>query len=754
MAAQDLIIARRGTSAPSGYLDGDATEAGNPDGATILLAVLRKRWLLLFCIALVSAGLGVLAAMQLGQTTAIVNSSLIFTGLPDASRQTLFDPLGPATGAEMVESVRVLDKLVSKRGLGISPVSMGKAIDANIGRSSAMLNLTLTWNDAEDGIAILNDLDGIFIEEMSDQRKSIQRDHLQHLEFQLLQAKARVDDSRQQLAALRKQQEQQLDKGGLTADKYRTTLSSITSAEVSIDVAKTEQVGVQQQIEMVSKQIADSVAKKQQIEKDLRRELLHEAGIAMKAAHDRTTPNSNSARAVEATLAEVAQFAKSDKQPEIGDRWVKALFAILNKHSSGISTDDLEKLKDTFGDISHQGEVDLNSSDAERRRLEEQRNAMELRLIPLRNQIAMLEQHRENYLKEATKLKEEITGISAMQLDQFQHQVDEAEKLQDTLVVQRDSLRQLAESRLREWSVSVPASMETTQLVSSHAKIFVLTFAICCLIFSSPLMVAEWHVQTGTPQVQFARSLRVPILAERILEDFSPEQRKANAQARLDADRMETLRMLTLRIQQSCHRPGSVVLFSSLDSRFSAAPLMAGVAECLADREERVLLVDAVSPDRTLLPVLHLLPGGNGAAPANGKARSANALALTVPEPHHNAVTGLSEYLTEECEDIGELIRPTGCPGVDIIASGKVGFPREAMASSCLTELLNTCRRNYTMVLVHGPAVDSAADLQMLTARADGIVLAATKSVGKDPRARAIVTDLLELGAPVIGLVA
>jgi Mrp family chromosome partitioning ATPase len=58
------------------------------------------------------------------------------------------------------------------------------------------------------------------------------------------------------------------------------------------------------------------------------------------------------------------------------------------------------------------------------------------------------------------------------------------------------------------------------------------------------------------------------------------------------------------------------------------------------------------------------------------------------------------------------------------------------------------------MVLIHGPAVDNTADLQMLTARCDGIVLAATKDSAKDPRVRDSVQDLLDLGAPLIGLVA
>ena len=202
------------------------------------------------------------------------------------------------------------------------------------------------------------------------------------------------------------------------------------------------------------------------------------------------------------------------------------------------------------------------------------------------------------YQKQAQTLGEQITGISTSQLDASTVEVEEAEKRQNALAIQCDNLRQLAESRLREWTVSAPASPETTQLRSNRAKLFVLVFAFCGLVFSAPLLVAEWHTQSGSPQIQFARSLRLPVLAEKILDDFSPVQRQANAAARFSAEQLETVRMLTLRIQQSCHNPGSVVLFSSLDSSYSAAPLMAGVAECLAEREERVLLVDAVSPDR------------------------------------------------------------------------------------------------------------------------------------------------------------
>jgi Mrp family chromosome partitioning ATPase len=188
--------------------------------------------------------------------------------------------------------------------------------------------------------------------------------------------------------------------------------------------------------------------------------------------------------------------------------------------------------------------------------------------------------------------------------------------------------------------------------------------------------------------------------------------------------------MLTLRIQQTCHRSGAVILFSSLDPAFSAARIVAEVARCMADREERVLVVDALSIDHSTMPAVNL---------------------LGIEE--RGDTPGLAEYLAGGDHSMTSLIQPTSCPGVDAIASGNVPFDREAMASSALTELLKSCRQSYTMVLVHGPVAVWAADLQMLTARADGVVLAASRAASCDPRAREVVEDLLNLGAPIIGVV-
>ncbi len=134
--------------------------------------------------------------------------------------------------------------------------------------------------------------------------------------------------------------------------------------------------------------------------------------------------------------------------------------------------------------------------------------------------------------------------------------------------------------------------------------------------------------------------------------------------------------MLALRIQQSVHRSGAVVLFTSLDAQTSVAPLMAAVAECLAAREERVLILDAVSPEKAPLRLVEIAAGGRAreALEAAGDAGDA-------PAGNGTSVPGLAEFFCdEEHRHVPSLIRPTGCPGVDFIGSGhsdRVGLKGE-----------------------------------------------------------------------------
>ncbi|MCA9218456.1 MAG: hypothetical protein KDB27_35550, partial [Planctomycetales bacterium] len=70
-----------------------------------------------------------------------------------------------------------------------------------------------------------------------------------------------------------------------------------------------------------------------------------------------------------------------------------------------------------------------------------------------------------------------------------------------------------------------------------------------------------------------------------------------------------------------------------------------------------------------------------------------------------------------------------------------------------LNQMFDECRQDYTLILVAGPSTNHPSDLQMLSARAEGILFTAPKNAKKRGRGESIVEELVDLGAPVIGIV-
>jgi Mrp family chromosome partitioning ATPase len=363
--------------------------------------------------------------------------------------------------------------------------------------------------------------------------------------------------------------------------------------------------------------------------------------------------------------------------------------------------------------------------------------------------MALLRKRLQEYEQQAKELAVDVTGVRTSDLEDLEKKVKSAEGRLQLVNQQMDNMRELEQCRINEFSISTPASMETVESKSNKRKLFVLVLFALSAILCTPVLAVEWLLQRESPVARFASRWGLPVIAERLLSNYSPTSRKP-ADWRVD----DAIRMTTLRIQQSLGQSGGIVLMSGLGNTPTPVSLMSAIAECLAQREERVLLVDAIDPSTgsSLLSAPAATAQGRASprllpvekqTPANGKGNS-----------QLQKVFGLSEYLSRECEGVADLIQPTACPGVDLISSGANRFPNEAMASSCITELFDHCRSTYTMILVAGPPVVDRADFQMLAARADAILLAADRASIGDPINRAVVQDLIELRAPVIGIVA
>ena len=751
MAAQDLQIQPRSqgylaTQQNQSPVNASAVATSVSDQPTLLLSALKRRWWALLIVAALSAYAAREVMMQFGSESSVCTAALIHTGLPNApGGGEVIKPMPPTTCAEYIKSTSMLSKLCESRGLEIPPKNLQELITTQASRGSSLLNIELSGKKPQKTIDNLNELMAIFVEEVAAHRKRTLKGHMKHVENALLESRAEVADARQRIFEVQSEQQKVLDKEGVNSEHYRSIFSSVTNTQLAIDEKRVEQVGVMQQIEAIQQKTEALESRVSRLLDDYRYQLTAKVAARLRRLTSRLSEGSPVFDEVIALVDQVQNFAASIDAPADPQQWQVELYDVVSNGNVALPQKDLDEIADVFDSHSETLGLQLRDVDAQRLSLVKQQEQLELSVIPIKNQIKMLESRLNEYQSQADDIGEQLTGIGAGQFGAYELHLEQAENQHKALAAQLDNMSQLEKCRVNEWAVSVPASMQTTSVSSNNTKLFAVTFALCGLVLSAPVFASEWYRQQTSPQVAFANSLQLPVLAERILQDFAPHRRNRLVPANLSEEQMEVVRMLALRIQQSAHTDGAVMLFSSIDPHYSPAPLMASVAECLAQREEKVLIIDAVCPAKSALPITNVVPMPSATA---GNAPTADVSKDYSDHP------GLSDYLSSGCDSVIDLVRPTNCPGVDLICSGDVAFPREALASSSLTELVEQCREKYTMILVNSPSATASADLQMLTARADGIVLMVTKNVRNNPQARAGVTDLIDLGAPIIGVVA
>jgi polysaccharide biosynthesis transport protein len=91
---------------------------------------------------------------------------------------------------------------------------------------------------------------------------------------------------------------------------------------------------------------------------------------------------------------------------------------------------------------------------------------------------------------------------------------------------------------------------------------------------------------------------------------------------------------------------------------------------------------------------------------------------------HHS--DGLSNLLTSNARDndVKNLVRPTGIPGLSILPSGPMpGNVAQALHSNRLDDILKLMRDEYDFVLVDSPPMIPLTDARLLGQHADGVIL-------------------------------
>ncbi|WP_146584136.1 hypothetical protein [Posidoniimonas polymericola] len=666
-------------------------------------------------------------ATSFGSPTAEATAQLIYKGLPMPPGPRVYEPPTLTTYREIAFSNPLMQKVTDHFGLAVPASEMPKFYECAVTQNSSILRFSINWGDEQDAIAILNYTLGLLIDQARTDRVSLLRAHMTHYQQQQAAAQQEAVRTLEQLHAARQREAEEMSSGNLVNSMHNSTVQLAIASQAAMDGKRVEMMGIDEQVAELDTRIFE-------LTNQLMLQLIGTAKNEIENKGARYTQGSRRWEEVQSVREALDDMADRIADGHPSDRssyseWKAEFVQLISPEVDPglVATDD------------------VRTQEALIRQTTEGRAALALSRIPITKQVELFEQQRLKYEQNAVKLAGSVTATAANDVLDLEAKLQRTQSKLAGIESQLENMRQLVECDTPEFEVFIPASEDTTELGSNKKKLFVLIFALASVLMATPIVGYEALQQRDAPVTAFANRFSIPVIAERMLKNFQTPS--LSREVAVDDD----VRMLALRIQQTVGKPNGVIMFTSLGETPPPVALISSLAECLANREERVLLIDAVDPVRNNSLLAVTPSAGRGDMLLLGESQGQEP---EEPTPENSSPRfGLSDFLSRECEGVQSLIQPTLCPGVDLISRGNAAFPREAMASSCMTELLNHCRHAYTKVLVVGPGASSLADVEMLAARSDGVVLTADDDSLKSPRAATAVRELVELQAPLIGIV-
>ncbi|MCA9148047.1 MAG: hypothetical protein KDA92_02045 [Planctomycetales bacterium] len=701
----------------------------------LLINVLRRRWMLLSVCMLLSLIAGGLVASRFRMPKAVTTGQLRYTALPP-TLQGIYTAPQTLELVEIMMSNEKMAELAQRCGLQIDPKVLRERFQVEAKRYSNIIDVELRWKEGKQSIDMVNTLMRIACETTAASRKETLSQYEAETNLQYAASNERVVQLRDKVLQLRQQRQARLNGDGLGGENdVKRLMDRLAHTEDEMDQLTLERVSLNRQLATLKSEV-------ETVQGQIRQELIKGRRQQVASRKRIWSPNSDKYVQLEELEKELDVFVEENQLLDYVT-WRAKL--------------------ETVGSMLI-GELDPASLAAvtvlERRLAfnESKIEEVEFKLLPMDSTWTTLENQRESLER---RLADALgsSDVASTELDEAEAQLDEAMEARSKLLDHVNAIRRGSDTEFSEMGVLTPASWQTTEMSEGKLKLFVFTFSGCFFLLVLPVFALEHFFPSGDPADAAAKAIGVP----RVSRGTFLSQRVSGERRQLHPVNSEAMRLLALRIQQSVPGAGSLVLFSGLNHEKSAIPMISYLAECLARREERVLIIDACdrpqdSRSRSMNEdsVNSMMANGQSYTTnvsTTGAAVSDASLPANVGDVDPSGLIGLSDFLNHANVSPDDMICPTSIPGVDIISSGSSSFPSEGLASSSLTTLLGECRQRYTMILVAGPSTNHPSDLQMMSARADGILFTVPPTGRFTGNGEEVVKDLLGMGAPVIGIV-
>ncbi len=631
--------------------------------------------------------------------------------------------------AELIQSPAFLLTVIEKRNMAheLDVLGLTNSLDVAADGKSKMITLLLTTSDLAKGKELLDDLMEMYVQRAVEDRRNRATDHVRHAEDELFRAEANEENSRK---LLRNYSEKMVGTEFLTRTQLPDTLRQYTTAHNSAVLAETT----------FKTQIQEYKASRIIEVKDLNRKMLEAKQSNVKSHLEKYDPASQPYQTLTRLSRELEELAK-----KIGD------YDSPMKFKEQI--DGVGKNLSSFPWLNSYVTPDMSDQSTQIDKITEEGKRAELGLKTRSDEVM-------------TDLKAKIDDTKKKKLEAANNairpQVEERKAFQDDLAAatynkqmvrgQLQALRQIKASPVKELSIVCKATWDG-KAKTTFKKLFALAFIGVSLVLVAPVFGAEYFLSRESPADETARRFGLPLLSRGALSGRL-NRRKGGGEfslARTSDDGEDSLRLLALRIQQSLRRPGAVIVFSPLEHNESPISLICKLAVCFAEREELVLVVDAggtLADSRSTLASLF-----HGTPHRTPEGRPLDPTLVDSSAEAQMATFGISDYLCNEDLEIGDLVLHTKYTRVDCIHGGVCPLPREGLASRRITDLLELSRGRYSMILVAGPSTHNQTDVQLLAARADGMLFTVSPSTPISNRGHEVIQDLIDLDAPVMGLI-
>ena len=726
MRQGNLQISRRPISerSPVRTVSARPVHADEEDDS-LIITVLHRRWKLLFLSTLLSLGVGGFAYSTNKIPKSMTMGQLIYKPLPPSERTDSMK-LSSLTISELIKSNECMAELRQKHNLGVPVKQLRELLDVDASRLSDIIDIEFTWNDGQQGIDIVNDLMAIASELIMKHRRDMLKDWRDHQNKSIAEIEVDIESERQRLSQLQESFNAVLNQNGSNSSTQQAILNRLQSLEENIRSKLSTRKKIEAQVRSVAREATA-------IDNQLREQSV--AAKQLQLADRKRILKTPTTRMIQLEERLAAFLTENEDLPY-------TLFKIKLEQSCE------QLLPQTIPSAV------IGALEQQHRAKLDQIKQLELDAITLPEEIEDLHNMQEEARRELA-LVAGNANYSSAHLEESQRRFDDLRDNRAKLEAENEAYRRLEESKFQELAVHTKASWQTTEEFDGRKKVFALAFAASMIIFALPIFAIEHFFPSGDASDHLAKSVGVPVIGK---GSFVTEYLRHDKVKRHPVNH-ESLRLLALRIQQSVQGPGAMVLFSGLNHDQTSIPTITFLAECLSRREERVLMIDACDkqPRRrgnsdsmkmaTEFKALQQI--GSESDATSPKDESGKALMQAEPQ----MPLGLSDFFEQSEVDAKDIICSTEIPGVDIIPSGNGSFPGEAFGSRRLMELFDDCRQEYTLILVSGPSTNHPSDLQMLSARAEGILFTAPKNAKKRGHGEEIVAELLDMGAPVIGIV-